>query len=327
MRRRDFIRLAAGAAVLWSRETRAQNSMKPHIGFLHVGAAKSFEQIVAAFREGLKEMGYVDGRDVEIEFRWAEGHYDRLPALATELVRHHVAVIVTGGGEGTALAAKAATRTIPIIFTTGRDPVKAGLVASINEPGGNLTGVNILTDELAAKRIGLLHDVMPNVLVVAHLANPNFPPSQHEADQVEAAAHRLGIKIVHLKASSSGDIKAAFASMREKQVGALLVGADPFFNSRRDQFAALTAANSIPALFEQREFAVAGCLMSYGTSLTKSYRQIGKYAGRVLQGEKPSNLPIVQSAKFELVINLKAAKALGLTIPAGIFSISDEVIE
>ena len=249
---------------------------------MRVGAAKSFEQIVAAFREGLKGTGYIDHQNVEIEFRWA---------------------------------------------TTGRDPVKAGLVASLNEPGGNLTGVNILTDELAAKRIGLLRDVLPNVSVVAHLANPNFSPSQNEADQAEAAAHRLGIEIVHLKASNPGDIEAAFASMREKKIGALLVAADPFFNSRRDQFAALTAGNSIPALFEQREFATAGCLMSYGTTLTESYRQLGKYAGRILNGEKPANLPIVQSTKFELVINLKTAKALGLTIPAGILSISDEVIE
>jgi putative ABC transport system substrate-binding protein len=327
MRRREFIGLVAGTAVLQLHGAHAQNSVKVRVGFLHVGAAASFGQIVAAFREGLMEMGYVDHQNVEIEFRWAEGHYDRLPALAGELVSHQVSVIVTGGGEMSAIAAKAATSTIPIVFNTGRDPVKAGLVASLNRPGGNMTGVNILTDEMAAKRIGLLHDVMPNVSVVAYLANPNFQPSQGETAQVDAAAHRLGIRIVHLKASSPGDIEAAFASMREKQVGALLVGADPFFNSRRDQFAALTARNSIPSLFEQREFAVAGCLMSYGTSLTDSYRQMGKYAGRILKGEKPADLPIVQSAKFELVINLKTAKSLGLTIPTGILSISDEVIE
>jgi putative ABC transport system substrate-binding protein len=261
------------------------------------------------------------------EFRWAEGDYSRLSALVAELVGRRVAVIVTGGGEAPALAAMAATRTIPIVCNFGSDPVKMGLVAALSHPGGNVTGVNILTNELAAKRVGLLHDLLPASSVIAHLVNPNFPSTQSNVKEVEAAAGLLGLKIVLLNASSISDIDGAFASIKEKRIGALLVGSDPFFNSRRDQFTALAARDSIPAIFEQREFAVAGGLISYGTSLKDSYRQMGNYAGRILKGEKPADLPINQSAKFELVINLKAAKALGLTVPPGLLNAADEVIE
>jgi putative ABC transport system substrate-binding protein len=326
MRRREFITLLGGAAVAWPLTVRAQQPAMPVIGFLHVASAKPFEGIVAGFRQGLKEVGYTE-QNVTIEFRWAEGHYDRLAALAAELVRRQVAVIVTGGGEAPALAAKAATLTIPIVFNVGSDPVKMGLVASLSRPGGNLTGVNIHTTELAAKRVGLLHDLVPSGTVIAYLVNPNFPGTETNVKEVEAAARVLGLKIVLLKASSKSDIDAAFASIPEKRVGALLVGSDPFFTSQRDQFVALVARHAIPAIFEQREFAVAGGLMSYGTSLTDSYRQMGNYAGRILKGEKPTDLPIVQSAKFELVINLKTAKSLGLALPSGLLSIADEVIE
>jgi putative ABC transport system substrate-binding protein len=315
MRRRKFITLLGCAAVAWPIAVNAQNRAMPVIGFLHVGVAKSFEGVVTAFRAGLKEAGYIEHQNVEIEFRWAEGHYDRLPVLAAELVRDQVAVIISGGGEPPAFAARTATRTIPIVFNVGRDPVKMGLVSSLSRPGGNITGVNILTSELATKRVGLLHDLLPGTSVFAYIVNPNFP------DRL------LGLNTVVLKASNETDIDAAFASIREKKLKGLLVGDDPFFNSRRDQFVALAARQAIPAIYEQREFALAGGLMSYGTSLTDSYRQMGKYAGRILKGEKPADLPVVQSAKFELVINLKAAKSLGLIVPFGLLNAADEVIE
>ena len=321
MRRREFIRFISGAVAAWPFTVRAQNAAMPVIGFLHVGAAKSFEGIVAAFRQGLKDAGYTEHQNVAIEFRWADGHYDRLPALVAELVRDRAAV------EPPAFAAKAATHTIPIVFNVGRDPVKMGLVASLNHPGGNITGVNILTSELATKRVGLLHDLLPSNSVIAYIANPDFSPTDANVKEVEAAARLLGLKIVLLKASSISDIDAAFASIQDKQVGALLVGDDPFFNSRRDQFVALATRRAIPAIYEQREFALAGGLMSYGTNLTDSYRQMGNYAGRILKGEKPADLPVVQAAKFELVINLKTAKSLGLTVSPGLLNAADEVIE
>lgn len=295
------------------------------IGFLHVGAAKSFEHIVTAFRQGLKEIGYTEHQNVEIEFRWAEGHYYRLRALADELVRDRVAVIISGGGEPSAFAAKTATHTIPIVFNVGSDPVKMGLVGSLSRPGGNITGVNILTSELATKRVGLLHDLLPSTSVIAYIVNPSFPPTETNVKEVQAAAQVL--RLVLLRASSESDIDTAFVSIRNKGLKALLVGDDPFFNSRREQFVALSARQAIPALYEQREFALAGGLMSYGTSLTDSYRQMGKYAGRILAGEKPADLPVMQSTKFELVINLKTAKSLGLSVPPGLLNAADEVIE
>jgi putative tryptophan/tyrosine transport system substrate-binding protein len=328
MRRREFIKIIAGsAAAAWPLAVHAQQPSMPVVGFLHVASAGPFGGIVAGFRQGMQETGFTEGQNVAIEFRWAEGHYDRLPALAAELVRRQVAVIVTGGGEATALAAKAATPTIPIVSNFGSDPVKMGFVASLSRPAGNITGVNILTTELPAKRVGLLHDLVPTSSIIGHLVNPNYPPTEVNVNDVEAAARVLGLKIVLLKASSNSDIDAAFVSMRGERVGALLVGADPVFNSRRDQIVALAARGAIPAIYEQREFVAAGGLMSYGTSLTDSYRQMGSYAGRILKGEKPGDLPIVQSAKFELVVNLKAAKTLGLTVPQGLLNAADEVIE
>lgn len=326
MTRREFIGLMGGAAAL-PLTARAQQPAMPVIGFLHLASAKPFEGIVGAFRQGLKEAGYIEGQNVAIEFRWADGDYSRLRPLASELVRLQVAVIVAGGGEATALAVKAATSTIPIVCNVGNDPVKIGLVASLSRPGGNITGVNILTSELAAKRVGLLHDLAPTTSVFAHLVNPNFPSTEINIKQVEDAARLLGLKAVLLKASSKSDIDAAFASIREKRISALLVGSDPFFNSARDQFVALAARDAIPTIYEQREFAVAGGLMSYGTSLKDSYHLMGNYTGRILKGEKPADLPIVQSAKFELVINLKAAKALGLSVPASMQLVADEMIE
>jgi putative ABC transport system substrate-binding protein len=325
MRRRDLIGFAGGALV-WPLAATGQQRI-PVVGFLHVAAAGPMAGIVAAFRSGLEEAGYIEPQNVVVEFRWAEGDYGRIPALATELIRLPVAVLVTGGGERTVFAAKAATSTIPIVCNVGTDPVKTGLVASLGRPGGNITGVNILTSELASKRVGLLHDLVPSGSVFAHLVNPNFPSTEDIIVEVDKAAELLGLKTVVLKAVSKAEIDTAFASIQEQRLRALLVGSDSFFLSVRDQFVALAARAAIPTVFEQREFAAAGGLMSYGTSLTDAYRQMGNYAGRILRGEKPADLPFVQSAKFELVINLKAAKSQGIIVPHGLLNAADEVIE
>ena len=321
MRRRNFI--AGLGAVALPFAARAQSA--PVIGFMHIASAGAMSHLVTAFRQGLKDSG-ADG-NVPMEFRWAEGHYDRLPALAADLVRRRVAVIVTGGGENPALAAKAATSTIPIVFNIGNDPVKAGLVASIGRPGGNITGVNILTGELATKRLGLLHDLLPKSVAFAHLVNPRFPQTEIIVKDVIAAARTMGREIILLRASTDSEIDAVFAALPQQQVGGLMVAADPFFNSHREQIVLWAVRHGLPAAYEQREFVVAGGLMSYSTSITAAYRQMGLYAGRILKGEKPTELPVVQAAKFELVVNLKTAKTLGLTLPSGLLSIVDEVIE
>jgi putative ABC transport system substrate-binding protein len=326
VKRREFITLLGGAAVTWPLAANAQQTM-PTIGFLHGASAQPFAHVVAGFRQGLKETGFTEDRNIAIEFRWAEGQYDRLPAMAADLVGRRVVLIATGGGEPTVLAAKAATASIPIVFNMGSDPVKAGVVASLSRPGGNATGVNILTEELTAKRVGLLHELVPANLVMAHLVNPNYPPAESFIREVDAAARARSRQILLLKASSENEIDAAFATIGQMRAGSLIVAADPYFNGRRDQIVALAARHALPAAYEQREFAVAGGLMSYGTSITDAYRQMGTYAGRILKGEKPADLPVVQSAKFELVVNLKTAKALGLTLPSGLLSITDEVIE
>jgi putative ABC transport system substrate-binding protein len=326
MRRREFVTLLGGA-VAWPLAIRAQNPAMPVIGFLHVASAKPFVHIVAGFRQGLKETGFIEGQNVAIEFRWAEGQVDRLPEMAADFVHREVAVIATGGGEAPALAAKAATATIPIVFNIGNDPAKAGLVASLSRPGGNATGVNILSTELEAKRLGLLGELVPTASIIAHLVNPSYPPTETNVKDVAAAARVMGLQIILVEASSESGIDAAFAAIQQKRAGALLVGADPFFNGRRNQIVALAVRDALPAIFEQREFAVAGGLMSYGTSITDAYRQMGVYAGKILKGEKPADPPVVQSVKFEMVINLKTAKTLGLEIPAKLIAISDEAIE
>jgi ABC-type uncharacterized transport system substrate-binding protein len=327
MKRREFITLLGGAAAARPLAARAQQPAMPVVGFLSTTSAAPFAHLVAAFRRGLQETGHVESRNVTIEFRWAEGRYDRVSALATDLVRHQVAVIVTTGGETSAVAAKAATTTIPIVFNTGTDPVRLGLVASLAHPGGNATGVNIFTTELAEKRLGLLRDLVPAASSIALLLNPHFAPGVANAREAEAAAHAVGKTVFIFHASSESEIETAFGKMTESRSDALLVGSDPFFNSRREQIVALAARYRIPAIYEWREFAQAGGLMSYGTSLAEAYRQLGIYAGRILKGEKPADLPVVQLSKFELVVNLKTANALGLDVPLHLQQLADEVIE
>lgn len=326
MKRREFIALLGGAAVAWPLGARAQQPM-PVVGFLASQSLGPSSHLVASFRRGLQETGFVEGRDTTIEYRSAEGNYDQLPALATDLVRRQVTVIVTVGGETSAAAAKAATKTIPIVFNVGTDPVKTGLVASVARPGGNATGVNLVTNELGEKRLGLLRDLVPAASNLAALLNPNFAPAVVNAKETEAAARAVGKKVVIFEASNDAEIETAFGKIVQAQLKALLVGADPFFNSRRGLIVALAARHAIPAIYEFREFAESGGLISYGTNLVEAYHQQGIYAGRILKGSKPADLPVVQLSKFELVINLNAAKALGLTIPPGILAIADEVIE
>jgi putative ABC transport system substrate-binding protein len=325
VRRREFIALIGGAAVAWPVAARAQQV--PVVGFLATTSPAPFAHLVAGFRRGLQEAGFLEGRNVAIEYRWAEGRYDQVPALAADLVQRQVAVIVTTGGETSAVAAKAATKTIPIVFNTGTDPVRLGLVTSLARPGGNATGVNIFTTELAEKRLGLLHDLIPAASTIAVLLNPNFAPAVVNLQESEVAARAAGRTVVAFHANRDDEIETAFARIIQMRPGALLVGSDPFFNSRREQIVALAARHAIPAIYEWREFAQAGGLMSYGTSLIEAYRQQGVYAGRILKGEKPADLPVVQLSKFELIINLITAKTLGLTFPPGLLAIADEVIE
>jgi putative ABC transport system substrate-binding protein len=325
MRRRDFVAGVAGSAATWPLVARAQQV--PVVGFLATTSPAPFAHLVAGFRRSLQEAGFLEGRNVAIEYRWAEGRYDQVPALAADLVQRQVAVIVTTGGETSAVAAKAATKTIPIVFNTGTDPVRLGLVTSLARPGGNATGVNIFTTELAEKRLGLLHDLIPAASTIAVLLNPNFAPAVVNLQESEVAARAAGRTVVAFHASRDDEIETAFARIVQMRPGALLVGSDPFFNSRREQIVALAARHAIPAIYEWREFAQAGGLMSYGTSLIEAYRQQGVYAGRILKGEKPADLPVVQLSKFELIINLITAKTLGLTFPPGLLAIADEVIE
>ena len=327
MRRREFIRLLSGAAVAWPFTVRAQQQPMPVVGFLNAASPGPLRQQVAAFREGLKESDYVEGRNVAVEYRWAEGQYDRLPALVADLVRQQVSVIVSGGGAPAVLAAKAATTTIPIVFSIGADPVVLGLVASLNRPGGNITGVYQFTSGLEAKRLGLLHEMIPKATPIAVLVNPNFADAESQLRDVQEAAARLEVQLVIVRANAESDFDAAFSTLVRQRAGALLVCSSPFFNGRREQLVVLAARHAVPAIFEWRDFAAAGGLMSYGTSLADAYRQVGVYAGQILRGAKPVDLPVVQSTKFELVINLSTAKALGLEVPPTLAARADELIE
>jgi putative tryptophan/tyrosine transport system substrate-binding protein len=327
MRRREFITLLGGAAVGWPLAARAQQTTMPVIGFLNGASPGEWTRFLTAFRGGLRESGFTEGQNVAIEFRWAEGRYDRLPALAADLVNRRVAVLVATAGTTTAVAAKAATSTIPTVFSTGGDPVKEGLVASISRPGGNRTGVSVLTTALAPKRLEILREVVPKASVIGVLLNPNNASTQPQLEDVEKAARVIDQQVRILRASSERDFEPAFATMAQTRIGALIVGADPFFGSRRDQLVALAARNRIPAIYEWREFAEAGGLMSYGSDLADGYRQVGIYTGRILRGDKPADLPVVQSTKIEFVLNLKTARSLGLTISLPLLGRADEVIE
>ncbi len=323
--RRDFITLLGGAAA-WPLAARAQQAAMPVVGFLSTREAADSVHVVAAFHNGLKEVGFVEGQTVTFQYHWAGSRNDRLSELAANMVRARVAVIAAIGPLA-ALAAKGTTATIPIVFTVGSDPVEIGLVASLGRPAGNATGVNIFSAELGAKRLGLLNDLMPTASVVALLVNPHFPNVGSYVSEVETAARMIGKQIRVLNAGNEDEIDAAFATMLQMHAEAVLVAADPFFASRRHQIVALAARHAIPAGYEAREFPAAGGLMSYGTSLTDAFRLVGVYVGRILKGEKPADLPIIQPTKFELILNLKTAKALGLTFPPGLRAIADEVIE
>ena len=327
MRRRDFVTLLGGSAIAWPLAVQAQQLAMPVIGYLGVTSAESDASRLPGLRRGLHEIGYVEGRNLTIEYRWGGNQPDRLAALVAELIQMRVAVIVTPGLLST-LAAKAATTTIPILFGVGADPVQHGLVASFNRPGGNLTGFNQFGIELVAKGLALLHELVPSSTTIGYLGNPNNSIIDELVTRdVLAAAPAMGIRIQILKATTDREIDAAFESLVQARTGALLVGNDAFFNSRIEQMVALAAHHAIPVMYASPEFIVAGGLIGYGTSLTEAYRQVGLYAGRILKGEKPADLPVIQASKFELVINLKTARALGLAIPAQLLALAEQVIE
>jgi len=325
LKRREFITLLGAAA--WPIATRAQQPAMPVIGFLNSGSAAQFAHLAAASRKGLSEAGYTEGQNVAIEYRWADGNYDRLPALAADLVRRQVSVIVATGGEPPASAAKRATHTIPIVFVASDDPVALGLVASFNEPGGNATGMSILPHATATKRWDLLHDLVPGASPIAYLAKPDSLSSQLELKTLQPIWHSLGQRVNILNVSNEHDLDTAFTRLVELRTSALFVPAEALFTTRRDQIVALAARHSVPAIYPFREFVAAGGLMSYGASLATAYRLSGVYAGRILKGERPANLPVLQPTRFEFVINLNTAKMLGLDIPLKLHAFADEVIE
>jgi putative tryptophan/tyrosine transport system substrate-binding protein len=327
IKRREFISLLGGAAAAWPLAARAQQAKLPTIGFLHSGSLEPNANRVAAFRKGLSEAGYVEGQNVAIEFRWAVDQNDRLPDLAADLIRRRVAVIATPGSTPASLAAKAATETIPIVFLIGGDPVALGLVASLNRPGGNATGVNLQLVELVPKQLGMLRELVPAANHFVALVNPNTAYTDTVVKDLQASASGLGVPIEFLRAGTDREIDAAFANLVQKPGGALLVGPDAVFVSRRAQIVTLAARHALPAIYYVRDFAGIGGLMSYGPNLAHTYRQAGIYVGRVLKGEKPADLPVVQPTKFELVVNLNTARALGLTVPDRLLALADEVIE
>ena len=326
MKRRTFIALL-GATAAYPSAVGAQQRGIPVVGYLSTRSVREADYVTAAFREGLREAGYVEGQNLAIEFRWADLRYDRLPALAADLVQRRVAVIAAVGGIHSGLAAKAATATIPIVFVSAGDPVSLGLVPSLTRHGTNVTGISMITVALAPKRLELLHELVPTATVIAMLANPTSPYFEVETRDMLEAARTRGLRVHVLKASTERDLEAAFAALVQPRAGALLVSGDPFFDSQREKLVALTAQRAIPAIYQWREFAVLGGLVSYGSSITNQYREAGVYTGRILKGDRPADLPILQPTKLELVVNLKTAKALGLTIPQSILVRADEVIQ
>ena len=325
--RRQFISALGGAALAWPLAARAQQPAMPMIGFLSAASAAATPQNAAALREGLADAGFVEGKNVAIEFRYADQHLERLPKLAIDLVRRQVAVIVTGGGDVPAMIAKGATSTIPIVFVTGFDPVKSGLVASLNRPGGNVTGATVIAGQLSEKRLELLRDLVPTARLVAVLINQDNPNTETDVPDLEAAARTLGIQIEFLKASDEREVDTAFVSLAQLKADALLLNPDPLFTTLRQKIVALAEHQSVPAVYYSGDYTDVGGLISYGASFRGAYRQAGTYAGRILKGEKPADLPVVQPAKFDLVINLKTAKTLGLTVPQSILARADQEIE
>jgi ABC-type uncharacterized transport system substrate-binding protein len=325
--RREFITLVGGAAAAWPLAAKAQQTAMPLVGILLPGTPAAEMLLLDAFKRGLAQAGYVEGQTVVLEYRWAEGRFDRLPALSADLVRRNVSAIVTLSGTISALAAKAATTSIPILFVTGGDPVKAGLIASLNRPGGNVTGINLLAGLLDGKWVELLHDVVPNVIDLAMLRNPNNPNSDPETGDAEAAAATRDLRLHVFNASTPNEIDSAYAALAQERLRAVLVGTDPFLNDRVEQLVALAARHAVPAIYGYREFTIAGGLLSYGTSRTEASRQLGIYVARVLKGERPADLPVQRAVKIELVLNIKTAKTLGLSFPLPLLARADEVIE
>jgi putative tryptophan/tyrosine transport system substrate-binding protein len=326
MRRREFI-AALGGAAAWPLAARAQQPAIPVVGFMSSRSPEDSAHLVAAFRRGLAEGGFVEGQNVATEFRWANGDYDRLPAMAADLVNQQVAVIVAAGGEPAALAAKVATKTIPIVVGLGADPEKLGLVASLNRPGGNVTGVTLMTALMEPKRLGLLRDLVPGAALIGVILNPAFPAAARQLQEIEETARGIDQRIVVAKASTDEELEAAFSLLVREQVNALLVAASPYFDTRRERIIDFAAEQRLPAIYQFREYAVSGGLLSYGVSISDGYRQYGDYAAKILKGAKPADLPFLQPTKFELIINMKTAKALGIKISANLLSLADEVIE
>jgi putative tryptophan/tyrosine transport system substrate-binding protein len=326
MKRREFVTMVGGAAVVWPLAAWAQQPTMPVIGFMNGTSPQGYGHFVAAFRQGLIETGYIEGQNVAIEYRWAEGHYDRLPALAADLIHRRVAVIVATSTPANIVAKKATTE-IPIVFTTSSDPVEIGLVASLDRPGGNVTGSVTLNVEVVSKRLELLHELVPTAGVVAVLVNPNNPNTKTQSRELEAAARTIGLQIETVNATTESEIDVAFAQLAERRTGVLLVDTDAFLFSRRAQLVGLAKRYAVSAIFDRREYAEAGALMSYGGSVEDIYRLAGIYTGRILKGEKPADLPVIQSTKLQLIINLKTAKAIGMTVPPSILARADEVIE